>query len=262
MVAARDRETYSRVREEIHKSDPAACEVFDSQFDALMESYLSESRQEEEDRSMADDIYKKETVKNKKKKPQKKEEFNQINDSSINSPIRMKDSDDVELAYSQESILPDASPSQGWFASPNQKDPHDIKVMEDFEEDLEGLCGYCFQRYEEDQRLHLIESCPVVVRCKFCRGMIYLRELTDHLLDQCKRKHKQCPKCLLAFELDEINDHKAQGVCRRSRGDMERCPFCEEDVEADDIAWVEHSEKCSQIVKHPQIELSMQSDEV
>ena len=90
-------------------------------------------------------------------------------------------------------------------------------------------------------RDHLLETCPVVVRCQFCRGAIYLRELTEHLLTSCKKKHQQCPRCLLAFEHDEINDHRAQAVCRKSRGDMERCPFCNEDLEPEDLAWVEHS---------------------
>lgn len=30
---------------------------------------------------------------------------------------------------------------------------------------------------------------------------------------------------------------------------MERCPFCEEDLEPDDIVWAEHSEKCDKIVR-------------
>jgi hypothetical protein len=30
---------------------------------------------------------------------------------------------------------------------------------------------------------------------------------------------------------------------------MERCPFCEEDIEADDVSWVDHAEKCDKIVR-------------
>lgn len=58
----------------------------------------------------------------------------------------MKDSEDVELAYSQESMFQDNSHSHDWFAQ-KEGDDKDIKVMEGFDDDLEGLCDYCFKQY-------------------------------------------------------------------------------------------------------------------
>ena len=132
-----------------------------------------------------EDIFKKETYKNKKKKKDGRKfsedeiiendsKLRKINESPIHTPNKIQDSQEVELAYSQESMFQDNSQSHEWFAqNTNQKD---IKVIEGFDDDLEGLCVYCFKQYEEEKlEQHLLETCTVVVRCQFCRGAIYLR---------------------------------------------------------------------------------------
>lgn len=115
--------------------------------------------------------------------------------------------------------------------------------LEDHQEDLEGMCDYCYKKYDEPTlNEHLLNNCCVVIPCAHCGWAIYLREMTEHLLAACdKKKHQQCPRCLLAFEFDEINEHVARKICRKAKPHMERCPFCEEDIEPDDVSWVDHA---------------------
>jgi hypothetical protein len=102
-------------------------------------------------------------------------------------------------------------------------------------------------RYKTDEKNHLLYECKVIAPCELCRGMIYLREFTDHLLEECDNCHEyqRCRKCGMAFEINEINEHIASGVCKAKKGyNWERCQFCFSDVLADDNEWIEHAKKC------------------
>lgn len=90
--------------------------------------------------------------------------------------------------------------------------------MEPFDNELEGMCDYCFQQIDEHITLneHLLEYCPALIACLFCNNQIYFRELNEHWISECPKKcHQQCPRCLVAFEIDEINEHIARKVCRK-----------------------------------------------
>ena len=74
-----------------------------------------------------EDIFKKETYKNKKKKKDGRKfsedeiiendsKLRKINESPIHTPNKIQDSQEVELAYSQESMFQDNSQSHEWFA--------------------------------------------------------------------------------------------------------------------------------------------------
>ena len=56
--------------------------------------------------------------------------------------------------------------------------------MEKDEYENEDFCEYCFEElgaitYNE----HLSYDCTAVVSCEYCRALIYLKEMTTHLLN-------------------------------------------------------------------------------
>lgn len=141
----------------------------------------------------------------------------------------------VNLSYSKESSMME-----------NSMNPRGEEESWDGEA---GVCDYCHEPYKEgqDDRDHLINDCKVLVSCEKCGGLIYIREVTDHLLNECEWHHmfRKCRKCGIAFELTEINEHIAQGSCRKGFGvNWERCQFCGTDVMGEDKFWVEHAAVC------------------
>lgn len=74
--------------------------------------------------------------------------------------------------------------------------------MEDYDQEDDKYCLYCYQDMENDAlEDHIMYVCPTVVKCEYCVAFIYLKELTYHLLHECEHATLlECPKCHLAFE--------------------------------------------------------------
>lgn len=51
-----------------------------------------------------------------------------------------------------------------------------MDLGEEEEIELEGMCDFCYKKYEEATvNDHLLNNCCVVIPCGYCGGAIYLR---------------------------------------------------------------------------------------
>jgi hypothetical protein len=96
----------------------------------------------------------------------------------------------------------------------------------------------------------------VLITCEHCNSIIYIREFTPHLLNECEEHYSQCKRCGLAFELSEINEHMGKEMCRKKLGlNWERCQFCGMDVLGEDRFWLNHAKECDSLpAKNAQVE--------
>ena len=71
-----------------------------------------------------------------------------------------------------------------------------------------------------DEKNHYVTQCRVLAHCKACNCLIYLRDFTDHLLNECDCSHmfKACKKCGIAYDINEISSHIAEDICKKKLG--------------------------------------------
>ena len=58
--------------------------------------------------------------------------------------------------------------------------------------------------------MHYWQECPVLTLCWECDQVIEIKQIEDHLLEECKNssKYKFCSKCRSVLLIDEFDGHE------------------------------------------------------
>ncbi|XP_067328917.1 centrosomal protein of 104 kDa isoform X1 [Anolis sagrei] len=113
---------------------------------------------------------------------------------------------------------------------------------------LDNLCIFCGERddsfTEEGLDLHYWKHCPMLTRCDFCKQVVEIASLTEHLLTECEKKDSfgKCPRCSEALPKDELPRHVKAKACNPSKPEKvaNHCPLCHENFTPGEEAWKTH----------------------
>lgn len=171
-----------------------------------------------------------------------KQEFNKIDNSSLAG------SKNSSMAHSHEHINPSKSKSKFAKEEPKPK-PKQKKKSEPSQP--EKSCNFCKQSSplfmnDNEYDMHLWQDCPMLITCEQCTQVVEIADFTEHLLEECSNSQdfEECPKCRLAIDVHEIENHIANNECEEIGEDYVTCPLCLEQLEAEDDdlekVWFEH----------------------
>ncbi|XP_036203802.1 centrosomal protein of 104 kDa isoform X4 [Myotis myotis] len=101
---------------------------------------------------------------------------------------------------------------------------------------LDNLCIFCGERSaaftEEGLDLHYWKHCLMLTRCGYCRQVVEIASLTDHLLTECDKRDGfgRCCRCSEAVPKEELPRHVASKDCHPAKPEKlaNRCPLCHE----------------------------------
>ena len=99
---------------------------------------------------------------------------------------------------------------------------------------------------DNEYDMHLWQDCPMLITCEQCTQVVEIADFTEHLLEECSNSQdfEECPKCRLAIDVHEIENHIANNECEEIGEDYVTCPLCLEQLEAEDDdlekVWFEH----------------------
>lgn len=119
-----------------------------------------------------------------------------------------------------------------------EENEDDHEEDEDFNEGV-NECHFCRLNHENFSNpdfmdLHLYKSCLMLMSCNECQQVIEVRELNNHLLNECKNMSmfSQCQRCLKAIPNAQFQAHKTKLTCKLQRPDQKspRCPLCLNDL--------------------------------
>uniref|UniRef100_A0A670ZIQ0 Centrosomal protein of 104 kDa n=1 Tax=Pseudonaja textilis TaxID=8673 RepID=A0A670ZIQ0_PSETE len=110
------------------------------------------------------------------------------------------------------------------------------------------LCIFCGERdesfTEEGLDLHYWKHCPMLTRCDFCKQVVEIASLTEHLLTECEKKDNfaKCSRCCEALPKDELARHVKSRSCNPAKPEKvaNRCPLCHENFTPGEEAWKVH----------------------
>ncbi|XP_033012471.1 centrosomal protein of 104 kDa [Lacerta agilis] len=113
---------------------------------------------------------------------------------------------------------------------------------------LDNLCIFCGERdesfTEEGLDLHYWKRCPMLTRCEFCKQVVEIASLTEHLLTECDKKDNfdKCPRCCEALLKDELPRHVKGKACNPAKPEKvaNHCPLCHENFTPGEEAWKVH----------------------
>ncbi|KAM9685665.1 centrosomal protein of 104 kDa isoform 5-T6 [Trichechus inunguis] len=113
---------------------------------------------------------------------------------------------------------------------------------------LDHLCIFCGERNEsfteEGLDLHYWKHCLMLTRCDYCKQVVEIASLTEHLLTECDRKDGfgKCYRCSEAVLKEELPRHIKTKDCNPSKSDKlaNRCPLCHENFSPGEEAWKAH----------------------
>ncbi|XP_070615112.1 centrosomal protein of 104 kDa isoform X2 [Erythrolamprus reginae] len=113
---------------------------------------------------------------------------------------------------------------------------------------LDNLCIFCGERdesfTEEGLDLHYWKNCPMLTRCDFCKQVVEIASLTEHLLTECEKKDNfaKCSRCCEALPKDELARHVKSRSCNPAKPEKvaNRCPLCHENFTPGEEAWKVH----------------------
>ncbi|XP_073417902.1 centrosomal protein of 104 kDa [Dendrobates tinctorius] len=113
---------------------------------------------------------------------------------------------------------------------------------------LDNLCIFCGERdasfTEEGLDLHYWKQCPMLKRCEYCKQVVEIASLTDHLLTECDHKDLfgKCQRCTEAISKDHLLEHVKAKTCNPAKGEKvaNRCPLCHENFTPGEEAWKAH----------------------
>ncbi|KAM6435484.1 centrosomal protein of 104 kDa isoform 1-T3 [Liasis olivaceus] len=113
---------------------------------------------------------------------------------------------------------------------------------------LDNLCIFCGERdesfTEEGLDLHYWKHCPMLTRCDFCKQVVEIASLTEHLLTECEKKDNfgKCSRCCEALPKDELPRHIKGRACNPAKPEKvaNRCPLCHENFAPGEEAWKVH----------------------
>nr|KAF6377522.1 centrosomal protein 104 [Myotis myotis] len=113
---------------------------------------------------------------------------------------------------------------------------------------LDNLCIFCGERSaaftEEGLDLHYWKHCLMLTRCGYCRQVVEIASLTDHLLTECDKRDGfgRCCRCSEAVPKEELPRHVASKDCHPAKPEKlaNRCPLCHENFAPGEEAWKVH----------------------
>ncbi|XP_032158667.1 centrosomal protein of 104 kDa isoform X2 [Mustela erminea] len=113
---------------------------------------------------------------------------------------------------------------------------------------LENLCIFCGERSEafteEGLDLHYWKHCLMLTRCGYCKQVVEISSLTEHLLTECDRKDGfgKCYRCSEAVLKEELPRHIKTKECNPAKPEKlaNRCPLCHENFSPGEEAWKAH----------------------
>ncbi|XP_058408713.1 centrosomal protein of 104 kDa isoform X1 [Diceros bicornis minor] len=113
---------------------------------------------------------------------------------------------------------------------------------------LDNLCIFCGERSEsfteEGLDLHYWKQCLMLTRCDYCRQVVEISSLTEHLLTECDKKDGfgKCYRCSEAVLKEELPRHIKTKECNPAKSEKlaNRCPLCHENFTPGEEAWKAH----------------------
>ncbi|KAG0234151.1 hypothetical protein BGW42_006892 [Actinomortierella wolfii] len=90
---------------------------------------------------------------------------------------------------------------------------------------------------------HYWNDCPMLANCPFCKIIIEVSTLSEHMLTECTRRKfiKQCEKCHEIIAAEDYLAHTARNACIPIPDGAEHCPLCQFVMQStDEEAWREH----------------------
>ncbi|XP_068394852.1 centrosomal protein of 104 kDa isoform X2 [Eschrichtius robustus] len=113
---------------------------------------------------------------------------------------------------------------------------------------LDNLCIFCGERSdsftEEGLDLHYWKHCLMLTRCDYCKQVVEICSLTEHLLTECDKKDGfgECYHCREAVLKEELPRHIKTRDCNPAKAEKlaNRCPLCHENFPPGEEAWKAH----------------------
>ncbi|KAF9970842.1 hypothetical protein BGZ73_006386 [Actinomortierella ambigua] len=90
---------------------------------------------------------------------------------------------------------------------------------------------------------HYWNDCPMLANCPFCKIIIEVTTLPEHMLTECSRRKfiKQCETCKDIIAAEDYLAHTARNACIPIPDGAEKCPLCHCVMEStEEEAWREH----------------------
>ncbi|GJJ68469.1 centrosomal protein CEP104 [Entomortierella parvispora] len=110
----------------------------------------------------------------------------------------------------------------------------------------ERFCVFCDERNsaftDEGLVTHYWSECAMLANCQFCKIIIEVPTLTEHILHECTRRKfvKQCEMCREIMPADMFLPHVATG-CQGVPESTVRCPLCQTIISpGDESSWKQH----------------------
>ena len=165
-----------------------------------------------------------------------KQEFMKIDNSSLAA------SNSSSIRHSQDIKSPPIEKSKFAQEKPKKK----VKSKEP-----EKSCNFCKQSSplfmnDNEYDMHLWQDCPMLITCEQCTQVVEIADFTEHLLDECSNSEdfQECPRCRLAIDSHEMENHLNARECEENGTDFVSCPLCLERLETIDEdfekVWYQH----------------------
>ena len=115
-------------------------------------------------------------------------------------------------------------------------------------------CQYCSKEVKNKEELnsHFNSECLFFINCENCNENIEVKKLTNHRLNECKKKneYKLCKRCKEAISSNMYDKHIKDNNClpAKNPNSSNRCPLCHKDIGPGDKGFIQHliKEECPQ----------------
>lgn len=120
---------------------------------------------------------------------------------------------------------------------------------------LEKICIFCGEHNEaftdDGLDLHYWRSCPMLIRCKYCKQVVEIASLTEHILTEClsKDNFERCERCFEAVPHKKFDHHLQMKACNAAKPEKvaNHCPLCHQNFSPGEEGWKQHlmgEERC------------------
>ncbi|XP_063592556.1 uncharacterized protein LOC134769747 [Penaeus indicus] len=151
----------------------------------------------------------------------------------------------------QISITPDEAEVRGRALSRLNRSRSDLRVMDDepspgdSEDKTCIFCGAYDESFSDNGLdMHYWRACPMLTRCHYCRQVVEVASLTQHLLGECvaSTQYRRCDRCSEAIPKKVFYDHAASKSCTPCKPEpiANHCPLCHENIPPWDEGWRVH----------------------
>uniref|UniRef100_T1JB15 TOG domain-containing protein n=1 Tax=Strigamia maritima TaxID=126957 RepID=T1JB15_STRMM len=113
---------------------------------------------------------------------------------------------------------------------------------------LDKTCIFCEEVNDsfnnEGLDFHYWKSCPMLIKCRFCRQIVEISALTVHHLTECANKDdfKKCERCQEAIPKSSYQSHVELKSCNPAPPERVscRCPLCHNNIPPGEESWKKH----------------------